>query len=100
MIAIFRKIQDYCLRFCLIIHVMREAAEEIPWSKSIDEDTALRATILAEYFFLTAKETYNLVQQGGFNYRSKLAVGWHRLLLYCEGKVHIEGKIVSILLMN
>ena len=67
-IAIFRKIQDYCLRFCLIIHVMREAAEEIPRSKTIDEDTALRATILAEYFFLTAKETYNLVQQGGFNH--------------------------------
>ncbi len=67
-ISIFRKIQDYCLRFCLIIHVMREAAGEIPRSKTIDEDTALRATILAEYFFLTAKETYNLVQQGGFNH--------------------------------
>ena len=67
-ISIFRKIQDYCLRFCLIIHVMREAAGEIPRSKTIDEDTALRATILAEYFFLTAKETYNLVQTGGVNH--------------------------------
>ena len=66
--SIFRKIQDYCLRFCLIIHVMREAAEEIPRSNTIDEDTALRATILAEYFFRTAKETYELVQQGGVNH--------------------------------
>ena len=65
--AIFRKIQDYCLRFCLIIHVMREAAEEIPRSNTIDEDTALRATILAEYFFRTAKDTYALVQMGGIN---------------------------------
>ena len=40
------------------------------------------------------------VGRGDYNYRGKLAVGWHRLLLYCEGKVHIEGKIVSILLMN
>lgn len=66
--AIFRKIQDYCLRFCLVIHVMREAAGEIPQSTTIDENTALRATILSEYFFRTAKETYDLVQMGGFNH--------------------------------
>ena len=29
------------------------------------------------------------VGMGDYNYRSKLAVGWHRLLLYCEGEVHI-----------
>lgn len=66
--AIFRKIQDYCLRFCLVIHVMREAAGEIPQSTTIDENTAHRATILSEYFFRTAKETYDLVQMGGFNH--------------------------------
>lgn len=66
--AIFRKIQDYCLRFCLVIHVMREAAGEIPQSTTIDENIALRATILSEYFFRTAKETYDLVQMGGFNH--------------------------------
>lgn len=47
---------------------MREAAGEIPQSTTIDENTAHRATILSEYFFRTAKETYDLVQMGGFNH--------------------------------
>lgn len=66
--AIFRKIQDYCLRFCLIIHAMREAAGEIPESLTIDENTAMKATILANYFFLTAQITYETVITGGVNH--------------------------------
>lgn len=66
--AIFRKIQDYCLRFCLIIHAMREAAGEIPESLIIDDVTALKATLLANYFFLTAQATYETVITGGVNH--------------------------------
>lgn len=32
---------------------------------------------------------------GDYYFRGKLAVGWHRPLLYCEGEVHIEGKILQ-----
>lgn len=66
--AIFRKIQDYCLRFCLIIHAMREAAGEIAESLIIDDVTALKATLLANYFFLTAQATYETVITGGVNH--------------------------------
>lgn len=47
--AIFRKIQEYCLRFCLVIHAMREAAGDIPESQTIDINTAIMATLVAEY---------------------------------------------------
>ena len=67
-IAIFRKTQDYCLRFCLIIHAMREAAGEIPLSTIVDENTALRATILANYFFESSKYAYKLIQMGGVDH--------------------------------
>ena len=67
-IGIFRKTQDYCLRFCLIIHAMREAAGEIPESTTIDNDTAIRATILANYFYETSKYTYKLIEMGGFDH--------------------------------
>ena len=67
-IAIFRKTQDYCLRFCLIIHGMREASGEIPLSTIVDENTALRATILANYFFETSKYAYKLIQMGGVDH--------------------------------
>ncbi len=63
-IGIFRKIQEYCLRFCLIIHVMREAAGEIEVSTTIDLETATRATLLASYFYETSKETYKLIRRG------------------------------------
>ena len=29
---------------------------------------------------------------GDYNFRGMFAFGWHRLLLYCEGEVHIEAK--------
>ena len=63
--AIFRKMQDYCLRFCLIIHAMREVTEEIQSSNLIDEETALKATLLADYFFENAKTVYELITTGG-----------------------------------
>lgn len=33
---------------------------------------------------------------GDYNYRSKLAVGWHRLLLHCEGEIYIVVLCVNV----
>lgn len=63
-IGIFRKIQDYCLRFALIIHTMREATGEIPESREIDLNTASRATKLADYFLEQAQIAYELITTG------------------------------------
>ncbi len=64
-IAIFRKIQDYALRFCLLIHAIRETAHEIPSSTVIDALSVIRATKLAEYFYQTALEIYENIQYSG-----------------------------------
>ncbi len=64
-IAIFRKIQDYALRFCLLIHAIRETANEIPSSTVIDALSVIRATKLAEYFYQTAIEIYENIQYSG-----------------------------------
>ncbi|MCQ2117428.1 MAG: DUF3987 domain-containing protein [Bacteroidales bacterium] len=66
--AIFRKIQDYCLRFCLIIHTMREAAGDIPTSTLIDGNTAILATLVADYFYEEAQVAYETVVSGGVNH--------------------------------
>ena len=63
--AIYRKMQEYCLRFCLIIHTMREVAGEIQPTNLIDEQTALQATLLADYFLENSKMVYELVTTGG-----------------------------------
>ena len=67
-IAIFRKIQEYCLRFCLIIHAMREAAGEIPPSPTVDKTTATKATLLTDYFYETSRDAYKLIQMGGVDH--------------------------------
>lgn len=61
---IFRKIQDYCLRFSIITHTLWEAAEEIPESTIIGIDTAVRATRLADYFNAQAIKAYEIVTKG------------------------------------
>ena len=59
--GIFRKIQTYSLRFVLIIHTMREATGEIGLSSQVDVETAVKATILADYFYETAQIAYEIV---------------------------------------
>jgi len=58
----FRKIQDYALKFAIILHTMKEAAEEIKLSTQIAFDTAVMATILAEYFFFTALQSLDAIE--------------------------------------
>jgi len=57
-IAIFRKIQDYALRFCLLIHSIRENSKDIPVSPVIDSMTVAKAIRLADYFYKTAVDVY------------------------------------------
>ena len=66
--SIFRKIQDYCLRFCLIIHTMREVTGEIQPSPVIDEKTAIFATVAANYFYEESQVAYEIVETGGINH--------------------------------
>lgn len=60
-ISLFRKIQDYALKFAIILHTMREADGQIEESKSIDMKTAIYATNIADYFFETAKMVYSYI---------------------------------------
>ena len=64
-IAIFRKIQEYALRFCIVIHSIREASDEITDTSTIDVKTVIFATILADYFFENAKNVYAYIIEGG-----------------------------------
>ena len=57
-IAIFRKIQDYALRFCIPIHVMHKIKSD---NRKIDCTTVIKATELAEYFYYNAKNVYDLI---------------------------------------
>lgn len=61
--AIYRKIQTYALRFCLIIHTMKEAAGEIDESLEIDYLSAVLATNLADYYYETAQIAYEIVMK-------------------------------------
>lgn len=59
----FRKIQDYALKFCLILHTMKEAAGDIKQSTQITFDTTAMATLLAEYFFFTALQSLDAIEE-------------------------------------
>ncbi len=63
--AIFRKIQDYVLRFCIPIQVMREIAGEVKEVRMVDGLTAAKAISLAEYFFETGKNIHNTIKYSG-----------------------------------
>ena len=71
-ISIFRKIQDYALRFCIPIQVMREVAGEVAESSKIDGITAARAIGLAEYFFENALEIDEMIRFSGLEDLSKI----------------------------
>ncbi len=77
--AIFRKIQDYALRFCLLVHTMREAAREISLSSIIDPVTVAKSIALAEYFYSTSVDVYENVQYGGYVSGNKIAALLDRL---------------------
>ena len=53
-IEAFRKIQDYALKFALILHTMEEADKGKKLPIEIDVETTEKAIILAEYFNRTA----------------------------------------------
>ena len=59
----FRKVQDYALKFALILHTMKEAAGEIKPSAQITFDTTVMATLLAEYFFFTALQSLDAIEE-------------------------------------
>jgi len=59
----YRKNQDYALKFCLILHTMKEAAGEIASSTLITVETAIMATLLAEYFFFTALQSLDAIEE-------------------------------------
>lgn len=59
----FRKIQDYALKFALILHTMKEAAGEIKPSTQITFDTTVMAALLAEYFFFTALQSLEAIEE-------------------------------------
>lgn len=65
-IEIFRKIQDYALRFCLPIHSLRVVTQEIDESSLIDCVTVTRAIEIAEYFYHTAREVHKFICNGDF----------------------------------
>ena len=59
----FRKIQDYALKFSLILHTMKEAAGETVPSVQIPIETTITATLLAEYFFFTALQSLDAMEE-------------------------------------
>lgn len=62
-VEVFRKIQDYALKFSLILHTMKEAAGGTKPSTIISFDTAVMATLLAEYFFFTALQSLDAIEE-------------------------------------
>lgn len=62
---IFRKIQTYALRLCLLLYSLKEASGEIQESSVIDPKTVACAISLAEYFYFTSCEVYDFIQRGG-----------------------------------
>lgn len=67
-VKIFRKVQSCALRFCIPIQVMWDIAEGRQPSGVISESTAILATLLADYFYSTAKEVYDLISEGEKNH--------------------------------
>lgn len=59
----FRKNQDYAVKFSLILHTMKEAAGDIKPSTQISFDTAVMATLIAEYFFFTALQSLDAIEE-------------------------------------
>ena len=53
-VEVFRKIQDYALKFALILHTMEEADNGKTRPREIGIETAERAILLAEYYYQTA----------------------------------------------
>lgn len=59
----YRKNQDYAIKFSLILHTMKEAAEEIEPSIQISFETAVEACLLADYFFFTALQSLDAIEE-------------------------------------
>lgn len=64
---IFAKIQTYAMRFCLIIHIMREVAGEIEKTDEIGFEDAVKAQLIADYFYGSALDTYALITTSNEN---------------------------------
>jgi len=77
-IGILRKIEEYALRFCIVIHAMREVSGEISHSEEVDVETVQRAIRVADYFKATALEIYDRINYGGQDH-SKFAL-WYDAL--------------------
>jgi hypothetical protein len=61
LVAIFRKMQDYAMRFCLIIQTMREISGELSSRRVVDGVTVAKAVALTEYFIQNAINIYESV---------------------------------------
>jgi hypothetical protein len=57
---ILAKIQIYCLRFALILHVSKYGSN-IEKYNEVDEDTLFNAIQLSEFFFASMKDCYDIV---------------------------------------
>lgn len=64
---LFSKIQTYAMRFCIIIHVMREVAGDIEKTDEIGFEDAYEAQMIADYFYGTALDTYALLTTSNEN---------------------------------
>ena len=64
--SIYGKMKEYALRFAGILHLMDKALEEnsrFEPKETITEDTMIRALHLADYFYQSAEDTYQFVDQ-------------------------------------
>ncbi len=72
-IEFLRKIETALIRFAMVIQVMRDADGSIfGENRIIGQESAIFATILADYYFATVKETYELIITGGEDIEKKM----------------------------
>ena len=72
-VEFLRKIETALIRFTLVIQVMRDAdGGTFGNNRIIGPESAILATILADYYLATVRETYELVITGGDDVEKKM----------------------------
>lgn len=71
------KLRAYYFRFCLVLHCLRVVCGD-DCGADVDEDTALRAAMLTDYFKSHLRATHRLITQRADDQLAEKAIAWIR----------------------
>lgn len=97
-IGVFDKVQDYANKFALILQTMYEFSGETAPSAVVDMNAAVYATLLADYFFWSALETVEQIEESSPATMKKNQVRLFEMLesTFTTAEAKEKGKVIGM----